>query len=138
MKLLGVLCQSVFLTDVLAVAGSTLHVVDMVSIWVKDDFGRVVEKHTGSLVGEIVSKTILGGVVDPFLDPDLSFSGLDDLFGSIWGTTSLELSIGSAPGIICGGGESSASSNLLGVSEVGSGWTTTSLTWHNELSDVSR
>ena len=51
----------------------------MVAIRVQHYFGRVVEEHTGHFVGQVIAQTVLGGIVDPFLYPDLSLSGLDDL-----------------------------------------------------------
>ena len=51
----------------------------MVAIGVQHYFGRVVEEHTGHFVGQVIAQTVFGGVVDPFLNPDLSFAGLNDL-----------------------------------------------------------
>ena len=48
----------------------------MMSIWIQDNLGGVIEKHTGSIIGEVVAEPVLGGVVDPLLDPDFGLPGL--------------------------------------------------------------
>ena len=59
LKLLGILSQSVFLADILTITRSSLHVIEMMSIWIKNDLCRVVEEHTSGIVREIVSQAIL-------------------------------------------------------------------------------
>jgi hypothetical protein len=112
----------------------------MVTVWIKYDLGGVIKEHTCRFIGEVVAKTIFCGVVDPFLDPNLSFTRLDHLplvIGCL--NVSLILSISGASDIVSGGGESSWSFYLLGTGQITSGCSihvTLVLTWDHELSDV--
>ena len=51
----------------------------MVTIRIKNDFCRIIVEHASGFVGQVVSESILGGVVYPLLYPHLRLSGLDDL-----------------------------------------------------------
>lgn len=44
----------------------------MEPIGVQNDLGAVVKEDTRGLVGEVVAETVLGGVVNPLLDPDFT------------------------------------------------------------------
>jgi len=65
----GVFGQSVLFADVLAIGTATLHVVKVEAVGVKNDLGGVVEEHTGCFVAQVVPEAVLGGVIDPFLNP---------------------------------------------------------------------
>ena len=60
----------------------------MMTIGVQHHFGRVVEEHTSDLVRQVIAKTVLGGIIDPLLNPDLSLSGLNYLASIILGLRS--------------------------------------------------
>ena len=74
LKISGVVSQSVLFANILAISTAALHVVEVEAVGVKHDLGGVVEEHTSGLVAEVVAKTVLGGVVNPLLDPDLVLS----------------------------------------------------------------
>ena len=59
----------------------------MVTVRVQHDLGRIIEEYTSSFVGQIVAQTVLGGVINPLLNPDFGFPGLNDLLpgvSSLW------------------------------------------------------
>ena len=44
LQFLGVLCEGVFLANILAITRSTFHIVDVVTIWVKNNLCGIVEE----------------------------------------------------------------------------------------------
>ena len=137
LELLGVLSQSVLFANILAITGSTLHVVNVMAVWIENDLGRIIGEHTCRLVGKVVTQSILSGVINRLLYPNLSFAGLDHLpLVCSWLHISLILSFGSSPSVISSCRQSAWSSNVLSASKIWVGSTTNSLTWDHELSDV--
>lgn len=69
LELLGEIVDRVGAHHVLLVYLSPLHVLEVVSGWVEDDFRRVVEEDSGGPVAQQISESVLGGVVDPLFHP---------------------------------------------------------------------
>ena len=88
LQLFWVLGESVLFSEVLAIARSSLHIVNMMAIGVQHYFGRVVEEHTSDFVRQVIAETVLGGIIDPLLNPNLSLSGLNNLASIILGLRS--------------------------------------------------
>jgi hypothetical protein len=70
LQLFRVIDESVFLAYVLAVGAAALHVVEVEAVRVQNDLGRVVEEDSSRVVTQVITETILRGVVYPFFDPD--------------------------------------------------------------------
>jgi len=71
--------ECILFSEVLTITRSSFHIVNMMTIGVQYYFGRVVEEHTSYFVGQVVAETVLSGIIDPLLNPNLSLSGLNDL-----------------------------------------------------------
>jgi hypothetical protein len=76
LEVLWIIRERIFKANVLPICTSTLHVVKMKAIRVKNNLGRVVEEDAGCLVAQEVPKPVLRRIVDPFFYPNLVLSGL--------------------------------------------------------------
>ena len=76
LKVFGVVSESVLKAYILAISTAALHVIKVETVWIKDDFCRVIEEHSCRFVAKEVSNTVFGRIVNPFLDPDLILTGL--------------------------------------------------------------
>jgi len=59
LKIFRILSEGVFFAYILPVARSSLHVVKMMTVRIKDDLGGVIEEHTSCFVRKVITKTIL-------------------------------------------------------------------------------
>ena len=76
LEVLRIIRERILKANVLPICTSTLHVVKMEAIRVKNNLGRVVEEDTSCLVAQEVPKPVLRRIVDPFFYPNLVLSGL--------------------------------------------------------------
>lgn len=71
LQLLWIICQSVFLTHILLVAGSSFIVVKVMTSRVKNNLSGIVEEDTCGLVRKKISETVFRAIVNPFLHPNI-------------------------------------------------------------------
>lgn len=69
LQLLGLVLEVMRGHHVLPVRRSALHLLELLSVWIQDYLGRVVEKHSASAVGQQVPEPVFAAVVNPLAHP---------------------------------------------------------------------
>lgn len=70
LQVLGILVESVLVSEVLAINCAAFNIVEVVVVRVEYYFSRVIEEHASGIVAEVVSESVLGGIVHPLSHPD--------------------------------------------------------------------
>jgi hypothetical protein len=59
----------VLLADILSIRGSSLNVIEVEAVRIKNNFSCVVEEHADRLVAQVIPKSILTRIINPFFNP---------------------------------------------------------------------
>ena len=72
LQLFWILRQIIFFSYILTICTSSLIIVEMITVRIKNNFCWIIEVYASCLIWKIISKAVLWRIINPFFDPNFS------------------------------------------------------------------